>query len=139
MCTSYHIRNQVAEELLLEEWKRITAFAKNHEEKFTQVVLNQFEQDLSQKQRKDERTLEETNTRMKSLDTIIDKLYEDNVFGKIFDDRFRKMSAGYEAFQAELKAKMNQLKPVLNKARENIIKTKHFLQLVKNTYRNQYN
>jgi len=131
MCTSHRIRNQVVEELLLEELKRITAFAKNHEEEFTQVVLNQFEQDLSQKQRKDERTLEETKARMKTLDTIIEKLYEDNVFGKISDDRFRRMSAGYEAEQAELKAKMHQLQAELNKARENIINTKHFLQLVK--------
>ena len=44
---------------------------------------------------------------MKSLDTIIEKLYEDNVFGKISDDRFRKMSAGYEAEQAELKKCIN--------------------------------
>ena len=109
----------------------ITAFAKKHEEEFTQVVLNQFEQELSQKQRKDERTLEETKERMKSLDTIIEKLYEDNVFGKISDDRFRKMSAGYEAEQSELKTKMLQLQTELNKARENIINTKHFLQLVK--------
>ncbi len=121
----HRIRNQVVEELLLEDLKRITAFAKNHEEEFTQVVLNQFEQDLSQKQRKGEKA------RMKSLDTIIEKLYEDNVFGKISDDGFRRMSAGYEAEQAELKAKMHQLQAELNKSRENIINTKHFLQLVK--------
>jgi hypothetical protein len=131
MCSSHRIRNEVVEQLLLEDLKRITAFAKNHEEEFTQIVLNQFEQDLSQKQRKDERTFEEAKVRMKSLDTIIEKLYEDNVFGKISDDRFRKMSAGYEAEQAELKAKMHQLQAELNKARENIINTKHFLQLVK--------
>src|SRR5690625_605869 len=131
MCTSHRIRNQVVEQLLLEDLKRITAFAKNHEEEFTQVVFNQFEQELSQKQRKDERTFEEVKARMKSLDTIIEKLYEDNVFGKISDDRFRKMSAGYEAEQAELKAKMHQLQTELNKARENIINTKYFLQLVK--------
>ncbi len=131
MCTSHRIRNQVVEQLLIEDLKRITAFAKNHEEEFTQVVFNQFEQDLSQKQRKDERTFEEAKARMKSLDTIIEKLYEDNVFGKISDDRFRKMSAGYEAEQAELKTKMHQLQTELNKARENIINTKHFLQLVK--------
>lgn len=64
---------------------------------------------------------------MKSLDTIIEKLYEDNVFVKISDDRFRKMCVGYEAEQAELKAKMHQLQTELNKARENIINTKHFL------------
>ena len=45
MCTSHRIRNEVIEQLLLEELKRITAFANNHEEEFTQVVLNQFEQD----------------------------------------------------------------------------------------------
>ncbi|EAC4011614.1 TPA: hypothetical protein ACSZAQ_09315 [Listeria monocytogenes] len=55
---------------------------------------------------------------MKSLDTIIEKLCEDNVFGKISDDCFRKMSAGYEAEQAELKAKMHQLQTDLNKARK---------------------
>lgn len=49
MCTSHRIRNQVVEQLLLEDLKRNTAFARNHEEEFTQVVLNQFEQDLSQK------------------------------------------------------------------------------------------
>src|SRR5699024_6253449 len=109
----------------------LTAFARNHEEEFTQVVLNQFEQDLSQKQRKDERTLEETKARMKSLDTIIEKLYEDNIFGKISDDRISKISVGYETKQAELKTKMHQLQTELNKARENIINTKQFLQLVK--------
>ncbi|EAE6153063.1 hypothetical protein ACY2EM_002530 [Listeria monocytogenes] len=55
---------------------------------------------------------------MKSLDTIIEKLCEDNVFGKISDDCFHKMSAGYEAEQAELKAKMHQLQTDLNKARK---------------------
>ena len=47
---------------------------------------------------------------MKSLDTIIEKLYEDNVFGKIFDDRFHKMPSGYEAERVELKSKMYQLR-----------------------------
>lgn len=44
---------------------------------------------------------------MKSLYTIIEKLYEDNVFGKISEDLFHRMSSGYEAEQAELKAKMH--------------------------------
>ena len=76
--------------------------------------LEQFEHDLSQKQRKDKKEYEEA--RIQSLDTIIEKLYEDDIFGKISDDRFRKMSAGYEAEQAELKAKMHQLQTALNKA-----------------------
>ena len=105
MCNSHRIRNQVVEELLLVDLKRITAFARNHEDEFIQVVLEQFEHDLSQKQRKDKKEYEEAKARIQSLDTIIEKLYEDNVFGKISDDRFRKMSAGYEAVQKALKEK----------------------------------
>ncbi|MGM8211165.1 recombinase family protein [Virgibacillus sp. W0430] len=131
MCSSHRIRNQVVEELLLEDLKRITAFARNHEEEFTQVVLQQFEHDLSQKQRKDKKEYEEARARIQSLDTIIEKLYEDNVFGKISDDRFRKMSAGYEAEQKALKEKVLTISLQLNKARENIMNTNHFLQLVK--------
>src|SRR5690625_691104 len=131
MCSSHRIRNQVVEELLLEDLKRITAFARNHEEEFTQVVLEQFEHDLSQKQRKDKKEYEEAKARIQSLDTIIEKLYEDNVFGKISDERFRKMSAGYEAEQKALKEKVLTISLQLNKARENIMNTNHFLQLVR--------
>jgi len=131
MCTSHRIRNEVVEQLLMEDLKRITAFARNHEEEFTQVVLQQFEHDLSQKQRKDKKEYEEAKARIQSLDTIIEKLYEDNVFGKISDDRFRKMSVGYEAEQQALKEKVLQISFQLNKARENIMNTNHFLQLVR--------
>ena len=50
MCTSHRIRKEVVEQLLLEDLKRITAFAKSHENEFIRIVMNQFEQDLSQKQ-----------------------------------------------------------------------------------------
>jgi len=62
---------------------------------------------------------------------LLKSLYEDNVFGKISDDRFRKMSAGYEAEQKALKEKVLTISLQLNKVRENIMNTNHFLQLVK--------
>ena len=43
---------------------------------------------------------------MTELDTIIQKLYEKQLLGKIADDRFKKMCDSYEAEQAELKEKV---------------------------------
>ncbi len=43
---------------------------------------------------------------MKELDRLFQRLYEDNVSGKIFDERFTKLSSGYEAEQKELQEKV---------------------------------
>jgi len=49
--------------------------------------------------------LERSQRRIAELDTIFRKLYEDNVSGKISDDRFAVLSRGYEEEQRDLKTK----------------------------------
>lgn len=53
--------------------------------------------------------LEQLKTRVEKLDVLIQKLYEDNVEGKISDERFMKMSGRYEQEQKELKEKIHGL------------------------------
>lgn len=40
--------------------------------------------------------------RIQELDKLIERIYEDNVLGKISDERFARMSANYEAEQKSL-------------------------------------
>ena len=47
--------------------------------------------------------LEQAQERISEISRIIKRLYEDNVNGKISDERFMELSADYEAEQAELK------------------------------------
>ena len=49
-------------------------------------------------------TLAKADTRIAELDRIISRLYEDNVIGKLSDERFIKMSHDYELEQSNLKA-----------------------------------
>ncbi len=42
--------------------------------------------------------------RIAELDKLIERIYEDNVLGKISDERFYRMSASYEKEQKELLA-----------------------------------
>lgn len=69
--------------------------------------------------------------RITALDTIIGKLYEDHVFGKLTEDRFVKMSFDYEKEQEELKEKAEFLNKKLKSAKDQALNTDNFLKLVK--------
>lgn len=48
-------------------------------------------------------------SRNTELDNLFERIYKDNVNGKINDDRFMKLSRKYEAVQLELKSKIAML------------------------------
>ena len=60
--------------------------------------------------------LEEKIVRMKEIDEIIRKLYEDNVKGKISDERYETMSLAYEEEQKTVNWRIKELKERLNSA-----------------------
>ena len=53
--------------------------------------------------------LSKAKARDRELDTLFEKLYEDNVAGKISDERFVRMSKKYETEQAELRSAIKSL------------------------------
>jgi site-specific DNA recombinase len=95
-CSSHQIRNIIVEELLLDDLQKVVAFAKNHEAEFVELVMANTEKNLVREQRQNQKDLDEALARISALDTIIGKLYEDHVFGKLTEDRFIKMSFDYE-------------------------------------------
>ena len=106
------------EELLLEDLQNIVAFAKNHEAEFVKLVMNKTEKNLAKEQRQNQKDFDEAQERINSLDTIIQKLYEDHVFGKLSEKRFRKMSADYEKEQKQLSEKVSSLRRKLDTAKD---------------------
>lgn len=65
------------------------------------------------------------------LDEIIQKLYEDNLDGKITDERFKKLTATYEAEQKELESRVRELKEQTAAAKEAALNVDYFLKIVK--------
>ena len=76
------------------------------------------------------RELEQAKSRMHKLDEIIQKLYEDNLDGKISDDRFSKMSANYEEEQATLESRVTALQDMIDTATAKNDAAESFLKLV---------
>ena len=130
-CTSHQIRNVVIEELLLDCIRNITALAREHEEDFVKMVTQKSQADLNRSQRDGKKELEQAHQRITKLDTIIQRLYEDNIEGKISDERFSKMSENYEAEQTQLKSRVTELEQLLSAEKDDAMNVNQFLALVK--------
>ncbi len=130
-CSSHQIRNVVVEQLLLQDLQRVTSFAREHEDEFLQLITSNSEKELNKELKDCHKEYEQAKARTAKLDTIIQRLYEDNVEGKISDERFIKMSATYEAEQKELTARVTDLQDFIDHTKEKSLNAEHFLSLVR--------
>ena len=130
-CTSHQIHNVQVEEILLRELRRITAYAREHEGDFVQLVTRQSEKELSRQLRDSNRELEQAEARIGKLDVIMQRLYEDNVEGKISDERYARMSASYEAEQMQLESRKTELEAFIAAAKEDRLNVDSFLGMVR--------
>jgi hypothetical protein len=79
----------------------------------------------------DRKALTQAEKRIQELDNIIQRLYEDNVSGKLTDERFIKLSQGYEREQKELETKVTTLQSQITEQQENTASVDMFLRKVR--------
>ena len=130
-CTSHQIQNEVVEALLLDGIRSITTFAREHESEFVELVTKKHRADIDRNLRDSKKELEQAQARIKKLDEIIQRLYEDNIEGKISDERFAKMAENYEAEQKTLESKVSELKRIIAEDKANTNNADMFLKLVR--------
>lgn len=130
-CSSHQIHNVQVEEILLRELHRITAYAREHESEFIELVTKQSEKDLNRLLRDSHKELEQAKNRIAKLDTIVQRLYEDNLDGKISDGRFARMSATYDSEQKQLEQRKIELCEFIDKSKEQILNVDSFLNVVR--------
>ncbi len=130
-CTSHQIHNVQVEEILLRDLKRITAFAREREDEFVRLVTQKGEKELNRQLRENSTELARAEERIRQLDTIISRLYEDNISGKVSDERFAKMSASYEAEQKALESRASELRTFISETKEQRLNAESFLSMVR--------
>ena len=130
-CTPHQIHNVQVEEILLRELKRITAYAREHEDDFIRLVTKQSETELNRQLRSSNRELAQAEERIGKLDGLIQRLYEDNVEGKISDERFAKLSASYEAEQHALECRVKELRQFIDATKEDQLNIDSFIGMVR--------
>ena len=81
----------------------MTEYAAKHESRFVKLLIQQNEIGGKRKTAAVTKQLEQAQSGISEVSRIIKRLYEDNVNGKISDERFMELSADYEQEQRELK------------------------------------
>lgn len=131
-CTSTHyIRVDFLEQVILSEIRRLTKFASRYESDFVKAVMGHSQQAVLQEKAYREKELAKLMQRDQELDRLFERLYEDNITGKISDERFGRMSASYEKEQAELVETIKKAKLELEKHSSQAMTTDAFITIVR--------
>ena len=131
-CTSTHyVRVDFLEEVVLGEIRRLTKFASLYEDEFVKAVIGHSQQAEQTDRKLKEKELRTLLARDEELDGLFERIYEDNVSGKLSDDRFAKMSRRYEDEQKELAEKIKKLRSEIEKQSSRSMTTDIFIGLVR--------
>ena len=131
-CTSTHyVRVDFLEQVVLGEIRRLTKFASLYEDEFLKAVIGHSQQAAETDRKLKEKELKALLTRDEELDGLFERIYEDNVSGKLSDERFAKMSRRYEAEQKELAEKIKKLRSEIEKQSSQAMTTDMFISLVR--------
>mgnify|MGYP001064519938 FL=1 len=131
-CTSTHyVRVDFLEEVVLGEIRRLTKFASLYEDEFVKAVIGHSQQAEQTDRKLKEKELRTLLARDEELDGLFERIYEDNVSGKLSDDRFAKMSRRYEDEQKELAEKIKKLRSEIEKQSSCSMTTDMFIGLVR--------
>ena len=131
-CTSTHyVRVDFLEEVVLGEIRRLTKFASLYEDEFVKAVIGHSQQAEQTDRKLKEKELRTLLARDEELDGLFERIYEDNVSGKLSDDRFAKMSRRYEEEQKELAEKIKKIRSEIEKQSSRSMTTDMFIGLVR--------
>ena len=131
-CTSTHyVRVDFLEQVVLGEIRRLTKFASQFEDEFVKAVIGHSQQAEATDRKLKEKELKALQARDEELDGLFERIYEDNVSGKLSDDRFARMSRRYEEEQKELAEKIKALRAEIDKQSSPSMTTDMFISLVR--------
>ncbi len=112
---THYIRLDFLEQVVLYEVKRLACFASEYENDFIKAMIGRSAKVAENTALRKQRELDALTARDRELDMLFERLYEDNVAGKIDDARFAKMSKRYEQEQGENAKKIKALRLELKK------------------------
>ena len=130
-CRIHYIRNVVLEKIVLEAIRNLADFVRCYEPVFLYMMAQKNSIGKKAEKQQLKATISNGKNRIKELDKLIERIYEDNVLGKISDERFTRMSASYEAEQKSLIASVSASEALLREMEKETVN----LRLLLNTLR----
>ena len=129
-CSAHYIRAVVLEDLVWMHMKAVISYVTRHESYFRAVMEHRLRLSSEAAIRANKKRLAQSDKRLVELDRLFIRIYEDNVAGKLSDERFAMMSQSYEDEQTQLKAEILTLQQDIEVQERQIENLEQFIQRV---------
>ena len=127
-CENLHyIQKSALIEIVSDKLRQTIHECQLDQETFLKKLEQQSQAQFSKDNKRQRQQLQKDEHRFKEIDGIIQKLYEDNLLGKISDERFVKLSQSYEEEQKQLRASISDLTEKLAKQQEDNLNISKFI------------
>ena len=130
-CSSHYIRSEVINKLVLDTIKEVSEYVKLNEEEFIKKVYRASKEQQEKTSKLLKKRLAKEEKRISEINSLIRKLYEDNVSGKLSNKHFDMMLKDFETEQTALEKSTEQTKDTLRDFEEDSIRADKFIALVK--------
>ena len=110
--------------------KAVIFYVTRYEKHFRDAMEHRLRLASEEAIRAHQKRLEQAQRRMGELDRLFIRIYEDNVAGKLSDERFAMMSQSYEDEQTQLKAEIQTLQQDIEVQERQIENLEQFIQRV---------
>jgi ribosomal protein L37E len=130
-CTMHHIKTESLRILVLETIQGATAFARNNEVEFIEIIREASDVRQNDTAKNHKRQIAKNEKRIAELDTLFKKTYEDFAAERLNEKRFNQLSQMYEAEQETLEKQTIELQTALEQFANDILRADKFLELTK--------
>lgn len=123
----HYIQKSALIEIVSDKLRQTIHECQLDQETFLKKLEQQSQVQFSKDNKRQQLQLHKDEHRSKEIDNIIQKLYEDNLLGKISDERFVKLSQSYEEEQKQLQTSISDLTEKLAKQQEDSLNISKFM------------
>ena len=110
----HYVRADAIEQVVMLELRRLAKFLEYDEEAFADMLAEKTNEDLIAEKKQVQKELDRAIARNEDVARLYERLYEDNVSGKVTDEWFMQLSHKYESERLELKTKIQQYREQLS-------------------------
>ncbi len=112
---------------------RVIEFSEQYKDEFLKILLDNTGAEMERQSNYLEDQIEKLTKRNTELDRLFNSVYEDKVNGTVSEERFKRMTQGFETEQNDNIIEIDRCKKLLNARTVEIDTAKAFLDIIEKT------
>lgn len=131
LCTAHRILVSDIEQVVKTDLQKVCDYVFLHEKEFIDDYLSGSKKEREKSQTKMKAEIKRLTERQEEIGRVIRKLYEDNVSGRITNERFDYLAKSYEDEEREIKRQLQTLSQRLSESEQDEEQLSRFIKIVK--------